>query len=440
MEYVVFFLFFFSLLGLLLPSRLTGMTSRVLDLGNVYAVIFIIFHGLILANAFISNNSLIKTDIVYSSESYFDAIYFLVSWILVFWCGYFFLKKKTVNKGRIVNFNKILHYSSQRNLKNIAFKFLVFELIVLFIYIYSTGGWDAFIFSHRDTVYAKQWDKSTDQMFENYIRIASLMIFLFGAVLGGLFQGLYYLEYKRHLLLFYLMMLPGMIVKFAIGSRGIFLFPVIFWLARILVTNRFGKKEIVWGVGLVTLLFFGMISVLYDRSELNDDVEFSLFVSLLIDTGLNGFTAFFMSKNIAGDLSVYEGFINVLYQLNPLPSFIISDQSYENNLTVLLHGVGKGSSVPMPFIGEAYYNLGIWSLTLAFMLGCWCAVVSNHLNDKKISRQNKFIWYLLFMASIVSFIYMPHSGLRATTRLVIWVGVASFIVVLSRKLIKKRHL
>ena len=73
----------------------------------------------------------------------------------------------------------------------------------------------------------------------------------------------------------------------------------------------------------------------------------------------------------------------------------------------------------MPFIGEAFFNMGWGGLALAYLQGSMAALVNSQVANPM--ARDRVWWLMLYIMTVYSFLYMPHSGIRACTRPLVWV-------------------
>lgn len=296
---------------------------------------------------------------------------------------------------------------------------LIFASFATFgAYIYSTGGVWSFLQNHREAVYSDQWSGKS-----NYTRIVCSALFFFFSILGGYLAGTDANITRRRRIAYLLLPLPGTLVKVALLSRGFFIFYSLWFVAR--VVARPGTKNL--KLKLILLSALTILGVYLGLSLRTDDYEgfANLYDAFLfVANGFNGTSGFLDSYAIAIP-DLLKGTVRVVGQFSPLPSFVLPFR-YDNNLTSLVFGIREGSAAPMPFIGEAYYNLGWGALAVAYMQGFWSALVTRQVALKRGSKSHAW-WILIYLTTLYWFMYMPHSGLRACTRPLAWTLLAWFV-------------
>ena len=148
-------------------------------------------------------------------------------------------------------------------------------------------------------------------------------------------------------------------------------------------------------------------------------------IILFSSSAIDGISSYF--DTVAASMSSMGGGLpRILQELSPIPSFVYYS-SYDSNLSSIINGQTSGSSRPMPFLGEVYFNIGWIGLAIAYMQGAISAVVNLKVGSG--IPKDRVWWLLMYVTLIYSFMYMPHSGLRASTRPFVWV----FMFFVARK-------
>ena len=412
---LISYAFFSNLINIRFPLRIFSPTF-------IYLLFFLIFILVNITYNIYFRNSLPPAHVIYDKYDFSNFLLFIFVWLVFFVIGVKSYKPSKSVKYKSTN----LKFTP----RTIAFFILGVECITLFVYVYATGDLTSFITNHRESVYQGQWGENS-AVFNN-VRIISGYVFLGSAFFAGILQGLSIKKYGTSSFLYILLIIPGTLVKAALLSRGVFLLWVIYWLCKIVTLREFKKRNYVYFLFLFLLILSGILFGIDQRNQMQGDSGIAIeeSINIIINTGFNGVTGVLNSFMIANNNdSVVIGFATILKQINPMPGFLIKSNDYVNNLTTLLFGVTEGSSMPMPFIGEVYYNLGYMFLIIPWLQGLWCAFIESRV----FSQNNDFPGYiilLLYGATLHWFLYMPHSGIRATTRLLIWL----LVIVLVKQL------
>lgn len=335
--------------------------------------------------------------------------YFLLAYLALFLVSFtvFARDRTAVRRSR---------FPSRRRLFSAGLLALGIVSGLFLFYIWDTGGLQSFLTDHRQAVYADQWERTEESSFQRYTRIALGMAFTAAAVVGGYMAGTDTQTKGPKRLVYLGLALPATFIRMAMFSRGFFMPLALFFLARLVVGTRtkyFWPQVLV----LLALVILGVYLGISLRGGNGAD-EVSLDVAAAqLSNSMNGLSTFLDSQTL-DRVAADEGFFLALAQLSPVPSFLIQAE-YESNLTTLILDRTSGSSTPMPFLGEAYYLMGWWGLCIALLQGAVAGVI-----NKQVAREgqkDRIWWLLLYLACILSFLYMPHSGMRACTRMIVWV-------------------
>lgn len=396
------------------------MQQRLLNPASVYGVLFFIFHVPVVFYAIYFRDGHLPAHVNYIEDDLELLLIFICYWLILFWVGYFVASRVIHRRRKFINYSSLDFLFFPRQIVRYAQILLLIELFALAAYIYVTGGLSGFLTNHRELVYQNQWDRSGGQQYIDYIRISSGLVFLFSTVFAGVAQGVYKNCYSRHRVLFFLLVLPGAAVKVALLSRGVFLFPVIYLFSYAVVVGVDARKLLTVGSIVFLALVGGIVFALDMRGY--EDIGENIFDALFF-TAFNGLSTVLNIVVIAPELNFWNGIGVVVAQLSFLPSFLMSAaEGYENNLTPLLFGESEGSSMPMPFLGELFFNLRFFAILCAPLIGWWCALVAKRMAEPNVGRVNP-TWVLLYCTTVFWFVYMPHSGLRATTRPLVWLAL-----------------
>ncbi len=398
----------------ILPGR-TGLSIRpkLFDLGAIFASLFFVFYFQVYFVNEVILGQKVELWLSVGNEDYLHVKIFLLLYLTLFWVGYFsYPNRPTKGLSATNKFPTMLALITG-----------TMSVTAFIVYIQITGGLYSFITNHRAAVYADQWSTGSVQMTTNYLRILSNFAFLITAVAGGYLQGKSKNIRKRKRIIYLLFPLPGTLVKMALLSRGFFMFYLLYFIAMEVTIDRsrlFKARVIVLLILTLIGVMTGMISRSPDRFQLSNAYDYFL----LLSNSLDGLSAILDTVAVSAGASL-AGLERMIGQLSPIPSFIWST-GYDNNLTSLIIGDRSGSSRPMPFIGEAIYNIGWFALGLAFLQGWLSRMVSNKVGSVSNIRAN-FWWILLYVAMFYWFIYMHHSGLRSSSRPVAWVLIAMLV-------------
>jgi len=299
-------------------------------------------------------------------------------------------------------------------------------------YVLATGGIEQFITNHREAVYKNQWSDTREARQVNLIRMLTGFITMAGAILGGYLYATHEKKKARHRWLYMSLPLPGTLIKIALLSRGVFILYALFWISLTVVSKhrvkRLGIKAILLGLLVVMGIFFGL-------QARTGGLEGPSVLIVAASGLINGVSAFLDVYALTLDTEG-GGWTRIVLELSPVPSFIFNS-AYENNLTTLVHGVSAGSSAPMPFIGEIFFNVGWGGLLVAFFQGALAGIVN--FNVSQSIGRDRIWWLLLFITTVHTFAYMPHSGLRAATRPFVWVSIIFFTVKFIRIILPKKN-
>lgn len=387
----------------------------------LYILLFFVFISInLLVNVIVLGQyPPVHFDIQESDVIYFS--YYALAWVIVFYFAVrtrFFPDRETENVSPIKRRKISLNF--------ITYSLIIFSFSFLAIYITTTGGIVSFITEHREVVYSEQWSKSAEQMRTNYIRTISGFAFIGAALGAGILQARYIKDKGRSSFLAFMPVLPGFLVKVALFSRGAVLMLILYWIGKNVTLKKRSRSFIL----TISIIFIMIIfSVIYGYSQRGGEVSLESILSLLgfiANIGMNGVSTILNSFHVTKVSSEEGGIISLLLQASPIPSFIYSDADYNNNLSYFLFGSKSGSSMPMPFIGEVYYNIGWFGLTVPFLYGKLCKLVSKRLNLYGENFDANYI--LLYGALVLSMIYMWHSGVRSSTRMLLWVTLILVLV------------
>lgn len=406
---LVFSLLTLSLALLWLPNGLFRMpvSPRALNLPVIFSLLFLAFYTQPIFFSEVLYDIRLRQWLVLHDEQRSIGLTFLFLYFAVFWIAYIVhVKAPRLEQGVV-----------RSNYFAVGLGTAFIGLVSLAVYIQSTGGLEQFLTNHREATYLDQWSRSAEALLVSRIRMITGFITITAAVVGGYLIARHEKAEPLQKLLYWSLPLPGTLIKLALLSRGFFLLYALFFLSRAVISQRkarfFGLKII--GIGL--LVMAGAVFSLQSRSGGDVFSENPAVFILFLSNSINGISAFLDTFAIA--LQENDGSIQrIFFELSPIPSFIYSS-TYETNLSTLILGQTSGSSTPMPFIGEAFYNLGWGGLVLAYLQGFMAALVNSKVADR--SGFDRIWWLLLYITSIYSFIYMPHSGIRSCTRPLVWV-------------------
>jgi hypothetical protein len=303
----------------------------------------------------------------------------------------------------------------------------------LLVYIYATGGVESFLSGHREAVYRYQWSTEAEHLMLNRLRVMTNIVMMMAVIIGGYLAGTQRSAPLGLRVLYHLAPAPITLVKLALLSRGVFLFYLIFFVTKLVARNRVGRFFFLWVAVAAVAMALGIAGALLTRGI--DEIGLSGAGRILefMVLSLNGMSGFLDSVAISENRGV-QGVAQVLAELSPVPSFLFKS-GYDNNLSSLINGARSGSSAPMPFLGEVYYNLSWGGLVLGAAQGAWAGFIGNQLQ-----RAEGRGWMVaFFIATLYSFIYMPHSGLRACTRPIVWIALLFGAKMLLWKLVPKKR-
>jgi hypothetical protein len=401
------------------------ITPRILNLPVVFSFLFLMFYTQHIFIREVVFDIRVSHWLVLSGPQREMALAFLIIYFATFWLAY------AVHSDRI----KLRHRVLPINFFAAGVAIAILALGSLILYIEATGGLNRFMTNHRETVYLNQWSRSSEAVFTNRIRIITGLIFTIAAIVGGYLLSVHEKASPLQKLLYYSLPLPGTLVKIALISRGFFLLYALFYLSKFVISRKRVRYINVKIFGVTALVIFGTFLALHSRASdaitLNGAHDIILFVS----NSVNGLSPFL--DTVAISLTEFGGgLLRVLLELSPIPSFIYSSP-YQSNLTTLVFGHEFGSSAPMPFIGEAFFNMGWGGLALAYLQGFVSALVNSRVANPAI--RDRGWWLLLYITSVYSFLYMPHSGIRSCTRPLVWVFMLYGVWTLLRTLAPKRR-
>lgn len=402
------------------------ITPRIINLPVIFSLLFLayftqhIFITEVVYNIPVSHWSALPND----EKSL--AFAFLFMYLLVFWLAYVIHNRmpKQPKKSIVLQLNSFV--------TGLVIWIVAFGALAL--YILATGGIQQFITDHRETVYLNQWSRSIEAEAFNQTRILTGFVMTLAAVIGGYLAGTHEKASASQKLIYYSLPLPATLVKLALLSRGFFLIYALFFLSKTIISNKqsrySGLRIALIGVIVLVGALFSLEVRQAGSFALENKDQFILFVS----NSINGISPFLDTVAISSQVSL-GGLHRILLELSPIPSFIYSS-GYESNLTTLVLGQTSGSSTPMPFIGEAFFNLGWGGLALAYMQGFMAALVNSKVANP--ASKDRVWWLLLYIATVYSFLYMPHSGIRSCTRPFVWVLTLYTILGFFRMIAPKR--
>jgi hypothetical protein len=408
-SFFVFLSLIINLIWILKSFVQLPIAPKLFNLPVIFSILFLLYYT---QNVFLSEivfNIPVKQWLPLSINEKSNAYTFLMSYLTIFWIAYVVHAPTQNYKGNLFKLN----YASA------GLVWLIMISSIFSIYVHSTGGIYEFITNHREAIYRNQWSNSADVIIVNKIRVIASLMFTAAAISGGYFLAVDDRAKIWQKILYFILPLPGAIVKIALLSRGAFLYYALFFMTKSVASR---KKQQFFFLKLIVLSLIALLGVIYgmvERSN-NEIILSSLDESVLfVSNSINGMQTFFDTFAISKFESGIEIF-RIILELSPIPSFIFSSP-YVSNLTTLIFGNSSGSSTPMPFIGEAYFNLGWAGLILAYLQGLLSALINSKVANPFIC--DRFWWILLYVATVYSFIYMPHSGIRSCTRPMVWVVI-----------------
>lgn len=377
----------------------------ILNLPVVFSILFLIYYAQHYLVAEIITSYGVYQWLILSDDQKHSAVAFLVLYLVFFWAGFISYTRR--KKPRAINVSK--------RINRFPHVLWVINLLALGFYIYITGGLESFFKNHREAVYSHQWLLTAESVMIIKTRAVATAIMMVSVVVGGYFAGKNPKADKLEKIIYYSLPVPITLVKVALLSRGVFLFLLLFFIAKWVSSRHkhkrlFLKLTVSFVVLLIGIIYIYIIRIVHDQGI---DQQSLIYLGSRSVSGLSGFFDTYAISTKGG-----EGFFRVVLELLPIPSFIYTSP-YDNNLSSLILDADSGSASPMPFIGEVYYNLGWFGLLFASAQGLVVALINNRVANKD---ERYFGWWVaMYIATIYSFIYMPHSGIRSCTRLIAWV-------------------
>lgn len=385
------------------------LKPAIANLPIIFSICFCIFYA---QHYFVSEVVLgipVRHWLSISEQQKNSATTFLIVYLVAFWLGYL------LHARRIV----VTRISKQVDLRFFGVFLWIAAFSAFAVYIYVTGGLLIFVSNHREFVYQDQWLRTAEAVVFNQMRVFTTAIMMIASVIGGYLAGSREKSKIWFKALCYTLPLPITLVKVALLSRGFFLFYGIFFIAKMVSGRKKGQTDFIKVAMVFSIVMIGVVLALLARSDgevvLGSLDEHIYFMSQSVN-GLSGFLDSYAITVYSG----MEGVVRVLLELAPVPSFIYS-LPYDNNLSSLALGQSSGSSAPMPFIGEVYYNLAWFGLIVAYGQGWFSAIVSTKIADQ--NARDRGWWLALYIGTIYSFLYMAHSGIRSSTRFIVWIVV-----------------
>jgi hypothetical protein len=351
------------------------------------------------------------------------AALFLACYLAVFWLGFWAVSRR----------KRVAQVFMPERVNVFAIVIVLAAIPSLLVYIYATGGVESFLSGHREAVYRYQWSTEAEHLMLNRLRVMTNIVMMMAVIIGGYLAGTQRSAPLGLRVLYHLAPAPITLVKLALLSRGVFLFYLIFFVTKLVARNRVGRFFFLWVAVAAVAMALGIAGALLTRGI--DEIGLSGAGRILefMVLSLNGMSGFLDSVAISENRGV-QGVAQVLAELSPVPSFLFKS-GYDNNLSSLINGARSGSSAPMPFLGEVYYNLSWGGLVLGAAQGAWAGFIGNQLQ-----RAEGRGWMVaFFIATLYSFIYMPHSGLRACTRPIVWIALLFGAKMLLWKLVPKKR-
>ncbi len=387
-----------------LPLRIS-----VLNLPVIFSVLFLIFYALPYFFAEVVLGRSIPQWLWLPTEEKSKAAMFLGAYLGLFWLGFW-----CVSQGRR---GAEADVPGRGNL--FAMGIALAAIPSLAVYIYATGGLESFISGHREAVYRFQWSTSPEHLLMNRLRMVTTLVMMMAVIIGGYLAGTHRTAPLWLRGLYHLAPAPITLVKLALLSRGVLLFYLIFFVTKLVARNRVGRFFFLWVTLAAVAMGFGIAGALLTRGDAAISPRGAALMLEFMVLSVNGMSGFLDSVAISQGRG-WQGVVQVLAELSPVPSFLVSS-GYDNNLSSLINGAREGSSAPMPFLGEVYYNLSWTGLAMGAAQGAWSAFIGNQL--RKGGGRNRGWIVGFFIATVYSFIYMPHSGIRACTRPIVWIAL-----------------
>ena len=242
-----------------------------------------------------------------------------------------------------------------------------------------------------------------------------------------------------------LTLLSGIVYAYA-RKKGIFIVPVMDVLPRLVLLSR--------GFFLPVVLFFSSSSLLGNRIPTwvySIAIPCSVVLSAtaltargLSSGGITGFVSGFHSGHIdllsstqtfletnsnLGILSTIvalrpenqsfiDGFLAWLGTIVPIPSFL----GIKEHIPAVAELLGITSvGIPMPVVGELYFQMGWLGLSIFFLLGWWLGrLEANIIFHTKVYGRAYWTHVLIWLSLLYAFIISFHSASRGASRVLVY--------------------
>lgn len=248
---------------------------------------------------------------------------------------------------------------------------------------------------------------------------------------------------KRGIAFSRLAILPEILWKMAVASRGCFLAVGVFWLVRTSFNPRPARRCLL-GLAVVAVVVasgFIFATLLRGQDDYRGGIRQIVFSNDMIEdvslietfvAGTSGMDNLTWSI-LYGHVEMLEGIKGILLSLNPLPTFLgiqLPDASLSS-----LRGTGGVLGCPMPATGELFVRLGfaggIFSGALA---GALLAVFFARFYSFNMTLQGTILAKTINISIIFSALLSVHSPIRACSRHMVWLLVLWGTIVLAKRL------
>jgi hypothetical protein len=281
--------------------------------------------------------------------------------------------------------------------------------------------WNSFWFSGVPRGFG-QWD---DWDFTRYVALLGMI----GQLLCIVLSGIAWSEKRSDAL--FLVPISQMFLLASKLSRGMFV-PILLFIMAAHVSGLKIKKLFIY-VSLFTILGAGVVIVIRGQTD-------AWGLSRLI-YGINGINinqiprgviassdtieALTMAFSLRNEsLDAFKGFIEWVWTLMPLPTFMGWFDRREVSLADVMGIEGGSTGIPFSHLGEVFFRMGWWGALIGFGVGAWFGYLQKKVHDVLwVGGNPRWQYVLLYVTSIYGLIISFHSATRAATRPVFYAAL-----------------
>ena len=339
--------------------------------------------------------------------------------------------------GRITNRpGHSLNAAGPINFRNWELVLFFGQLAAFLVFVYAFDGFRALLYAFRDS-YQAGWTGRRLGVAQHAVAVVCNGVFLLGPVSAGLLHGFELRQGRKPNSLLQASILPSLLPRIALLSRGMFLPVVLFWFFSILMRGSLDRRRSLALAISIVLLFSGLslaisrrhitrggllaLRSLPDRYSSHEGNTLNVVLYAMSANKTIGW-----SFEYGHNVTITEGIRDCLVLLCPVPSFLI--ELPFSNLNEHVGVAHAGVGIPMPLLGELYIRLGWWGVLFLIPVGVASALIEKGLDSRAAKPCARSVETLLYGAVLIGGIISLHAGIRASTRPLIWVGSAILLV------------